>query len=112
MTYFYWFILKASADNLDSNTKPSIGSFSPLKEQWQYLDRSGRWSVQIESAVTPSQAYNLFEELTAASRLWVNSVVFVNGEPVGGPWDLEKFRTFVNAYALTYANAELKPLEV
>lgn len=27
MTYFYWFILKVSADNPDSNTKPSLDSF-------------------------------------------------------------------------------------
>ena len=60
MTYFYWFILKSSADNPDSNTRPSIDSFSPLRERWQYLDRSGRWSVQVESEVTPSEAVGLF----------------------------------------------------
>jgi len=111
MTYFYWFILQASADNPDNNTKPSIDSFSPPKEQWQYLEHTGRWSVQIESAVTPSQAYSLFEGLTAHSRCWVNSAVFVNGEAVGGPWDENGFNIFVKAYGLTYANSLLKPLE-
>lgn len=110
MTYFYWFILKASADNLDSSTKPSIGSFSPLRERWQYLDRSGRWSVQIESKVTPSEAVGLYYDLTAMSRSWINGVVFVNGEPVGGPWNIEAFPAFVDGYALTYAQAELIPL--
>lgn len=110
MTYFYWFILKASADNLDSNTKPSIGSFSPLKEQWQYLDRSGRWSVQIESEVTPSEAVGLYYGLTAMSRSWINGAVFVNGEAVGGPWSEEAFPAFVEGYALTYAQVELTPL--
>ncbi|RON06354.1 hypothetical protein BK658_00810 [Pseudomonas brassicacearum] len=71
MTYFYWFILKASADNLDSNTKPSIGSFTPLRERWQLLDRSGRWSMQIESEVTPSEAYGLFKGFTAKRWLAV-----------------------------------------
>lgn len=112
MTYFYWFILKVLADNPDSNTKPSIDSFSPLKERWQYLDRSGRWSVQIESEVTPSDAVGLVEGLTAHSRCWVNAAVFVNGEAVGGPWDSEAFPPFVAGYALTYANQELKPLTV
>lgn len=112
MTYFYWFILQASADTPDSNTKLSIDSFSPLKERWQYLERTGRWSVQIESAVTPGQAYSLFEGLTAHSRCWVNCAVFVNGEAVGGPWDVEAFPAFVDGYALTYANAEIRPLEV
>ncbi|MGF6332201.1 hypothetical protein ABH909_005079 [Pseudomonas sp. BS3782 TE3695] len=110
MTYFYWFILKASADNLDSNTKPSIGSFSPIKEQWQYLDRSGRWSVQIESEVTPSEAVGLYYDLAAMSRCWINGAVFVNGEAVGGPWDSGAFPAFVNTYELTYAGAELIPL--
>lgn len=110
MTYFYWFILKVSADNPDSNTKPSIDSFSPLRKQWQYLEHTGRWSVQIESAVTPSQAYSLFEGLTAHSRCWVNAAVFVNGEAVGGPWGSEAFPAFVEGYALTYAQSLLNPL--
>ena len=110
MTYFYWFILKASAENSDSNTKPSIASFSPLRERWQYLDRSGRWSVQIESEVTPSQAVSLYYDLTAMSRSWINGAVFVNGEAVGGPWDAEAFPAFVEVYALTYAQTELAPL--
>lgn len=107
MTYFYWFILKDSTDNLDSTTKPSIGSFSPLRERWQYLDRSGRWSVQIESEVTPSEVVGLYYDLTAMSRSWINGAVFVNGVAVGGPWDAEKFRIFVNTYELTYANHSL-----
>lgn len=110
MTYFYWFILQASADNPDSNTKPSIDSFSPLRERWQYLDRSGRWSVQIESEVTPSEALGLYYDLTAVSRSWINCAVFVNGEAVGGPWNKESFSSFVETYALTYANTELIPL--
>ncbi len=110
MTYFYWFILKASADNLDGSTKPSISSFSPLRERWQYLDRSGRWSVQIESEVTPSEAIGLYYDLTAMSRSWINGAVFVNGEPVGGPWSKEAFPAFVDGYALTYAQTELMPL--
>nr|WP_314527607.1 hypothetical protein [uncultured Pseudomonas sp.] len=110
MTYFYWFILKASADNLDSNTKPSIGSFSPLRERWQYLERSGRWSVQIESEVIPSEAVGLYSDLTAVSRSWVNGAALVKGEAVGGPWDSEKFPAFVHTYELTYAGAELIPL--
>lgn len=111
MTYFYWFILKASADSPDSNTKPSIDSFSPLSEQWQYLEHTGRWSVQIESEVTPSEAVGLYYGLTAMSRSWINGAVFVNGEAVGGPWDENGFNIFVKAYALTYANSLLKPLE-
>lgn len=110
MTYFYWFILKSSADNPDSNTRPSIDSFSPLRERWQYLDRSGRWSVQIESEVTPSEAVGLFKGLTAMSRSWINGAVFVNGEAVGGPWEANRFPAFVNTYELTYAGAELIPL--
>lgn len=110
MTYFYWFILSSSADSSDSNTKPSIDSFSPLREQWQYLGRSGRWSVQIESEITPSEAVGLYYGLTAISRGWINSAVFVNGEVVGGPWDAEAFSAFVQGYALTYANQELKAL--
>lgn len=111
MTYFYWFILKNSADNPDSNTKPSIDSFLPLRERWQFLDRSGRWSVQIESEVTPSEAVGLFYGLTAMSRSWINGAVFVHGEAVGGPWDENGFNIFVKAYGLTYANSLLKPLE-
>ncbi|WP_141719132.1 hypothetical protein [Pseudomonas poae] len=107
MTYFYWFILKASADNLDSNTKPSIGSFSPLREHWQYLERSGRWSVQIESEVIPSEAVGLYNDLTAISRSWVNGAVLVKGEAVGGPWDSEAFPAFVAGYSLTYAHTTL-----
>lgn len=110
MTYFYWFILKASADNSDSNTKPCIDSFSPLKEQWQYLERTGRWSVQIESEVTPSEAVGLYYDLTAMSRSWINGGVFVNGEAIGGPWDAEAFPAFVEGYALTYAQTSLIPL--
>lgn len=110
MTYFYWFILKASVDNLDSSTKPSIGSFSPLKERWQYLNRSGRWSVQFESEVTPSDAVGLFKDLTAMSRSWINGAVFVNGEAIGGPWEADRFPAFVNTYELTYAGDELIPL--
>lgn len=110
MTYFYWFILKASADNPDSNTKPSIDSFSPLRERWQFLDRSGRWSVQIESEAPPSDAVGLYYGLTAMSRSWINGAVFVNGIAVGGPWDSEKFPAFVHTYELTYAGAELIPL--
>ena len=110
MTYFYWFILKVLADNPDSNTKPSIDSFSPLKERWQYLDRSGRWSVQIESEVTPSDAVGLFYGLTAISRSWINGAVFVHGEAVGGPWNAEAFPAFVDGYALTYAGTGLIPL--
>ena len=111
MTYFYWFILKASADNLDNNTKPSIDSFTPLKERWQYLERSGRWSVQIESEVIPSEAVGLYNDLTAISRSWVNGAVLVKGEAVGGPWDSEAFPTFVEGYALTYAQTALTPLQ-
>jgi len=85
MTYFYWFILKASVDNLDSSTKPSISSFSPLRERWQYLERSGRWSVQIESEVIPSEAIGLYRDLNAVSRSWVNGAVLVKGEAIGGP---------------------------
>lgn len=110
MTYFYWFILKASADNPDINTRPSIDSFSPVRERWQYLDRSGRWSVQIESEVTPSDAVGLFYGLTAISRSWINGAVFVHGEAVGGPWNAEAFPAFVDGYALTYAQAPLLPL--
>lgn len=110
MTYFYWFILKVSADNIDSTIKPSISSFTPLRERWQFLDRSGRWSVQVESEVTPSVAYSLFEGLTAHSRCWINCAVFVNGEAVGGPWEADRFPAFVNTYELTYAGAELIPL--
>ncbi len=110
MTYFYWFILKASVDNLDSSTKPSISSFSPLREHWQYLERSGRWSVQIESEVTPSEAVGLYRDLTAVSRSWVNGAVLVKGEAVGGPWSEEAFPAFVDGYALTYAQAPLTPL--
>lgn len=110
MTYFYWVILKSSTDSPDSNTKPSIGSFSPLKEQWQYLDRSGRWSVQIESEVTPKQAIGLYYELTAMSRSWINGAVLVNGKAIGGPWDAGAFPAFVRTYELTYAGAELIPL--
>jgi len=111
VTYFYWFILKVSADRPDSNTKPSIDSFSPRREQWQYLERTGRWSVQIESEVTPSEAVGLYYDLTAMSRSWINGAVFVNGEAVGGPWDENGFNIFVQAYGLTYANSLLKPLE-
>lgn len=110
MTYFYWFILKASADKLDSSTKPSIGSFSPLRERWQYLDRSGHWSVQIESEVTPSEAVGLFYGLNAMSRSWINGALLVNGVAVGGPWDVEAFPAFVEGYALTYAHTSLSPL--
>lgn len=110
MTYFYWFILKASADNSDSNAKPCIDSFSPLRERWQYLERSGGWSVQIESDVTPSQAVGLYYDLTAMSRTWINGAVFVNGIAVGGPWDPEAFPAFVEGYALTYAQTSLTPL--
>lgn len=110
MTYFYWFILKASADNLDSNTKPSINSFSSLRERWQFLDRSGRWSVQIQSEVTPSEAVGLYYDLTAMSRSWINGAVFVHGEAVGRPWNAEAFPAFVDGYALTYAQAPLIPL--
>lgn len=110
MTYFYWFILSSSADSSDNNTKPSIASFSPLREQWQYLGRSGRWSVQIESEVTPSEAVGLYYDLTAMSRSWINCAVFVNAEAVGGPWNKESFSSFVETYALTYANTELIPL--
>lgn len=110
MTYFYWFILKASADNSDSNTKPCIDSFSPLKERWQYLEHTGRWSVQIESEVTPSEAVGLYYDLTDMSRSWINGAVLVNGEAVGGPWDSEAFPRFVDGYALTYASAKLIPL--
>lgn len=110
MTYFYWFILQASVDKPDRNEMPSIDSFSPLKERWQYLDRSGRWSVQVETEITPSQAVALFGNLTAMSRNWINGAVFVNGIAVGGPWDAEKFPAFVNTYELTYAGAELIPL--
>ena len=110
MTYFYWFILKSSTDNPDSNTKPSISLFSPLKERWQYLDRSGRWSVQIESEVTPSEAVGLYYNLTAMSRSWINGAVFVDGEAVGGPWNAEAFPAFVEGYALTYAQESLSPL--
>ena len=110
MTYFYWFILKASADNPDINTRPSIDSFSPVRERWQYLDRSGRWSVQIESEVTPSDAVGLFYGLTAISRSWINGAVFVHGEAVGGPWNAEAFPAFVDGYSLTYAQAPLLPL--
>jgi hypothetical protein len=99
-----------SADRPDSNTKPSIDSFSPLREQWQYLERSGGWSVQIESEVTPSEAVGLYYGLTAISRSWINGAVFVNGIAVGGPWEAEKFPAFVNTYKLTYAGAELIPL--
>lgn len=110
MTYFYWFILKASADNPDINTRPSIDSFSPVRERWQYLDRSGRWSVQIESEVTPSEAVGLYYDFTAMSRSWINGAVFVNGDAVGGPWNAEAFPAFVDGYALTYAQAPLLPL--
>lgn len=110
MTYFYWFILKASADSPDSNTKPSIDSFSPLREQWQYLEHTGRWSVQIESEVPPNQAVGLYYDLTAMSRSWINGAVFVNGEAIGGPWDAEAFPAFVDGYALTYAQTSLTPL--
>ena len=110
MTYFYWFILKSSAYNPDSNTRPSIDSFSPLRERWQYLDRSGRWSVQVESEVTPSEAVGLFKDLTAMSRSWINGAVFVNGETIGGPWEADRFPVLVNTYELTYAGAELIPL--
>lgn len=110
MTYFYWFILKASADNLNSNSKPSIGSFSPVKERWQYLERSGRWSVQIESEVTPSEAVGLYYDLTAMSRSWINGAVFVNGDAVGGPWDAGAFPAFVDGFALTYAGTGIIPL--
>lgn len=110
MTYFYWFILKCSADNLESSTKPSIGSFSPLRERWQYLDRSGRWSVQIESEVTPSEAVGLYYGLTAISRSWINGAVLVSGIAVGGPWDAEAFPAFVDGYALTYASQSLEQL--
>ena len=44
------------------------------------------------------------------SRCWVNAAVFVNGEPVGGPWEADRFPEFVNTYELTYAGAELIPL--
>lgn len=110
MTYFYWFLLKASADNPDSNTRPSIDSFSPVRERWQYLGRSGRWSVQVESEVTPSEAVGLYKNLTAMSRSWINGAVFVNGEAIGGPWDSEAFPAFVEGYALTYAQSLLNPL--
>jgi hypothetical protein len=110
MTYFYWFILKASADSPDSNTKPSIDSFSPLREQWQYLEHTGRWSVQIESEVTPSEAVGLFKELRAMSRCWINGAVFVNGVAVGGPWDAGTFYAFVSTYELTYASQRLEAL--
>ncbi|MDZ4262540.1 MAG: hypothetical protein U1B30_09450 [Pseudomonadota bacterium] len=99
--------LEVSADNLDGSTKPSIGSFSPLRERWQYLDRSGRWSVQIESEVPPSQAVGLYYDLTAMSRSWINGAVFVNGEAVGGPWDSEAFPAFVVGYSLTYSHTTL-----
>lgn len=110
MTYFYWFILKCSSDNLESSTKPFIGSFSPLRERWQYLDRSGQWSVQMESEVTPSEAVGLFYGLTAMSRSWINGALLVNGVAVGGPWDVEAFPAFVDGYALTYAQTPLTPL--
>jgi len=110
MTYFYWFILKVLADNPDRNTKPCIGSFSPVTERWQYLDRSGRWSVQIESSIIPSEAVGLFYGLTAMSRSWINGALLVNGEAVGGPWSEEEFPAFVEGYALTYAQTELIPL--
>ena len=109
MTYYYWFILRSAGDNNASHPKPSIEAFSPLKEQWQYLERLGRWSVQIESTIPPSRAIGLFDSLTAISRTWINSAVVINGEAVGGPWDSEKFDTFVKNYALTYATAKLNP---
>lgn len=87
----------------------SIDSFSPLRERWQYLDRSGRWSVQVESEVTPSEAVGLFKDLTAMSRS-LNGAVFVNGETIGGPWEADRFPVLVNTYELTYAGAELIPL--
>lgn len=110
MTYFYWFILKASVDSSDSNTKPSIDLFSPLRKQWQYLEHTGRWSVQIESSIIPSEAVDLFHGLTAMSRSWINGALLVNGVAVGGPWDVEAFPAFVEGYALTYAQTELIPL--
>lgn len=110
MTYFYWFIFKVSADKPDSNTKPSIGSFSPLRERWQYLEHTGRWSVQIESTVTPSDAIGLYSGFAATSSSWINGAVFVNGIAVGGPWDSEAFPAFLEGYALTYANQVLQPL--
>ena len=106
MTY-YWFILRSAGDNNASHPKPSIEAFSPLKEQWQYLERLGRWSVQIESTIPPSRAIGLFDSLTAISRTWINSAVVIDGEAVGGPWDEEAYHAFVAGYSLTYANTTL-----
>src|SRR5450830_1888183 len=107
MTYFYWFILQVSADNPDNITKPSMDSFSPISKRFQYLERSRRWSVQIQSKVPPSEAIDLYYGLTAISRSWINGAVVINGEAVGGPWDAETFPTFVAGYAPTYAHEDL-----
>lgn len=110
MTYFYWFILQTSIDHPSINDRPSIDSFSPVSEQWQYLSRTGRWSVQIETTVAPREAIDLYKSFISMSRCWVNEAIYINGLPVGGPWDAQRFHIFVQTYAITYAQVALVPL--
>lgn len=102
---YFWLITgrPVSADRIASTFIPNVVTSQPL--------RNGRVSYLIDSPISNIDVYKILYDLDAMSLLWVNQRLIINGKSIGGHDDVSAFNTFIDTYALTYANETLSHLK-